>query len=649
MAFRSVGTDDNNGNSAALVPGAPAGKANGDLLLLYTGNRANTQSIAALTGWTQLAASNATNGSLELWVRIADGTGTDTPSPDWTGTNDSYAWIEAYSDQGYTDLATIIQDAVVADDSGATTDLLIPARTVSVNDALLVAFTQRAKTPTSDDATTITAPAGLTKRKQLILSATSVAAMSASTQQTTATNYGGADATINGTAESTSSRGIILTLKTIAATPTFDANPSIASVTATAYTINYDASANAVTAYFGSYPAHATAPTAAQLKAGTGAHGTASEATTGAADSIVLTPSDTPKFPKYKIYAVLENAQGFSSVFSLGDQFLAIPAGEGRVTLTSVAVNSLAEKVSAVIGDILTWVNATTPSSYTSSISAAGQVSYPSAGDNSRQIGLARRFIDASDVYANGGDQYEWVINNLPPAPSVQAFLDPILLRKSVAMTAISLLPRVSDPNADTVTTSAQTALPTGITDTADELVGTPTVYGQSNSNLRWTDLYGDFYEELVTFQIGDLTANVIGQAQATATTNIQAVASMTVTISQANSSTVAVGNVISQNPGALELAPNNQIVDLVISLGPANTAVPNILNVSMPGARTLITEALLNFGTITYAVDPANLYKVTAQSPAADSVVAVGATVNYTVAVLGEVVKGHGSPRRRH
>lgn len=92
--FRSAGTwsfaANNVANPLTLTPGAPAGKAVGDLLLLVCESRSITATVATPSGWNLLTnfpkrSGTASGGTIYLFSRIADGTGNDTPSPIWSG------------------------------------------------------------------------------------------------------------------------------------------------------------------------------------------------------------------------------------------------------------------------------------------------------------------------------------------------------------------------------------------------------------------------------------------------------------------------------------------------------------------------------------------------------------------------------------
>jgi hypothetical protein len=222
-SFRAAGVVDYDTNASnALTPAAPAGKAVGDLLILYTATRSGSQTTSVVTGWTDIAVSDGLpggNSSMEMWCRIADGTATDTPTVQWTGTTaDAAAWIEAYSGDVYTDCSTIVAHVdATGNEVNTVSDLTLPARTISTNETLVIGFSMHYTTTASADATTITANGGLTLRKQHIQGTNaSLMLASGSLQQTTAANYDGSDFTRDGTAEASSvTNGIVVSLKTL--------------------------------------------------------------------------------------------------------------------------------------------------------------------------------------------------------------------------------------------------------------------------------------------------------------------------------------------------------------------------------------------------------------------------------------------------
>jgi hypothetical protein len=211
----SVGSWASNTDSSALSVTAPA-SSSGKLLLLVTVNRAVGQSVAFIPNWTKLYFESA-GGGIELWARIGDGTAADSPSVDWSGTNDSAAVILAYAGDVYSDLSTIVAHSASFSVSSINTLPLPAVSGASVNDCLVFAVGRKNKTSTSNDATTVS-HASLNVRAQFIGSSFDQAVGIADAQQTTATNYDGTDFTINGTSESLTADGIVVYLRSVSST-----------------------------------------------------------------------------------------------------------------------------------------------------------------------------------------------------------------------------------------------------------------------------------------------------------------------------------------------------------------------------------------------------------------------------------------------
>ena len=92
-------------------------------------------------------------------------------------------------------------------------------------------------------------------------------------------------------------------------------------------------------------------------------------------------------------------------------------------------------------------------------------------------------------------------------------------------------------------------------------------------------------------------------------------------------------GNVISQNPAANASVAPGSSVNIVVSSGPANVTVPNVVGLTQAAATTAITNAGLVLGTVTQqssANVPAG--NVISQNPAANASVAPGSSVNIVV-----------------
>lgn len=205
--FRGAGTVVVSTSGADLTPTVT--HSIGDLLLLHTAQRAGAETCAAMTGWTQLASTNA-NGSLELWARIADGGANDAPTVNWSGTTFCDAWIEAWYGDVETDLGAIIAASNVYTVSSSV-NLTVPSLTVPTADCLIILSSRKNKTSTSND-NTFAAPGSFTERKEYVYAGTGNAHCSASWQQTTATNVSATNWTLTGTSEALASNALIFAL-----------------------------------------------------------------------------------------------------------------------------------------------------------------------------------------------------------------------------------------------------------------------------------------------------------------------------------------------------------------------------------------------------------------------------------------------------
>jgi len=126
---------------------------------------------------------------------------------------------------------------------------------------------------------------------------------------------------------------------------------------------------------------------------------------------------------------------------------------------------------------------------------------------------------------------------------------------------------------------------------------------------------------------------NVVGMAQAAASTSITGAGLKVGTVTMANSSSVASGNVISEDPAAGASVASGSAVNLTVSSGPAQVAVPDVVGQTQAAASTAITGAGLAVGTVTMTTStsvPSG--NVISEDPAAGTMVAPASAVNLTV-----------------
>jgi len=126
---------------------------------------------------------------------------------------------------------------------------------------------------------------------------------------------------------------------------------------------------------------------------------------------------------------------------------------------------------------------------------------------------------------------------------------------------------------------------------------------------------------------------NVVGNTQAAATTAITAAGLVVGTVTTASSATVPAGSVISESPVAGTSVAQGSSVNLVVSSGPAQVAVPNVVGSTQAAATTAITGAGLVLGTVTTASSTTVAAgNVISESPVAGTQVNVGSAVNLVV-----------------
>ena len=130
----------------------------------------------------------------------------------------------------------------------------------------------------------------------------------------------------------------------------------------------------------------------------------------------------------------------------------------------------------------------------------------------------------------------------------------------------------------------------------------------------------------------------VVNQTQTAAQAAITAAGLTNGASTSANSATVPVGSVISQNPlGGSSVLPGSAVT-LVVSLGPANVIVPNVVNSTQAAASASLSAAGLATGAITNANSATVAAgSVISQNPASGASVAPGSAVALLVS-LGPV-----------
>ena len=132
---------------------------------------------------------------------------------------------------------------------------------------------------------------------------------------------------------------------------------------------------------------------------------------------------------------------------------------------------------------------------------------------------------------------------------------------------------------------------------------------------------------------VGVPVPNVVGLTQSAAASALTAAQLKVGTVTTASSSTVPAGEVISESPVAGARVNLGSAVNLVVSTGPAQVTVPNVVGDTQAAATTALTGAGLVSGTVTTASSstvPSG--DVISESPTAGTSVNVGSAVNLVV-----------------
>ncbi|MSO38180.1 MAG: PASTA domain-containing protein, partial [Acidimicrobiia bacterium] len=124
---------------------------------------------------------------------------------------------------------------------------------------------------------------------------------------------------------------------------------------------------------------------------------------------------------------------------------------------------------------------------------------------------------------------------------------------------------------------------------------------------------------------------NVVGETEFNATQTL-AHAGFIVERSTAASDTVPSGAVISTSPAAGQPAAKESTIKIVVSTGPEQATVPNVVSQSEATATNTLTAAGFNVVVVQVASTEPNAGKVITQNPAGGTAVPNGSSVTITV-----------------
>lgn len=263
-------------------------------------------------------------------------------------------------------------------------------------------------------------------------------------------------------------------------------------------------------------------------------------------------------------------------------------ATQQYVLLTSIDALSHLFGTVATAGDVEV-VPLLTDQGKTLTISSSGFITVNYGGPE-RQL-ITRDLYDASIGAFDATIPGTLVINNHAPIPvTAPLFPDGVAYEKDVAITPVDYGSLVTDEDGDTPAVSFLTSGPTGLGFVSDALDGTPTAYQNTGNIVRWTDAYGDYYEESINYLIGEVAPDVVTETESDAITELEALASFTVLQPSPTGPhpTIPVGSVISQVPAAGAIVAFDTEFELTLSV--ANASIQEVFIDELGEVRANLT-----------------------------------------------------------
>lgn len=351
--------------------------------------------------------------------------------------------------------------------------------------------------------------------------------------------------------------------------PDFETNPSVTATSDEGNTVSFESDADA-TAYLFAYAKDSTAPTdlADALAGALDAWSTAVTASTP--DTLVSTGLD---FPIHDYYVILDNAGGESAPYALVDIDKDPPTGKQYVVVDvpwDAEDESILDGASpaAVDGDIIE-IDTLSSGSYAITCEDDGTFVIASGGDTSRQD-FDARFYDVSIAAWSDDPAVTFYVNS--QAPTLVDPEDPVVYYAVVdeVSDAVDLLLLATDPQGDTLEVSfPDEALPTGLSESAGVVTGTPTVRGGTYVTVRYTNLAAQYVDGSVLFGVGDLVEDYETDDFETTKTALELLGWVVIG-SPHYSSSIAAGAITGQSEAVGTILIPGDEITLFYSSGPA-------------------------------------------------------------------------------
>ncbi len=506
----SDGTVCSGSSCDGLAPAAPTYSA-GDTILIYSivSSNGGARTLATPSGYVRLdstADDSSTVFNHRLFCKVATSSET-MPALDWSGSGNTVI-MQAVTFSGPTapNCATMVHASAAGT---ATSGFFLPqSLTITHTNNLVLSIGAKLQDGSPVDYNPIACPSDVTTGRmssQTSMTAFWPQSVACYRIETTAVSVSSANHFTPADEEATSQVSFAVSLEQQDSVGGgFTAGPIGAAVSNSVASITYTATASA-TIKCGMYLPGATPPTAAQVQAGTGAHGTATDTATGSSRSFNVTTSDGTPAPYYGIYCTPDGGTTVSAVQTVcllppsGKQYIQCPGG-----LTGIGSGSAIESLNALITpdwaigdipkcDVYTHATPGGTQQFLFHLSATGFASYES-GTGARTYANCDAWDLSAAAWAtvaNANNDLDWwdqdpIIVCVPPFDWI--------LKTSVAASSapnpgnLNFATLCTHPLGDTITTALTSGTwPTGISLTANVASGTPTVENEGGVILQVT------------------------------------------------------------------------------------------------------------------------------------------------------------------
>lgn len=337
---------------------------------------------------------------------------------------------------------------------------------------------------------------------------------------------------------------------------------------------------------------------------------------------------------------VLFDANGDGRIVRPGEAFAALPGGGGYAANVPVVsgppgprrlvLAAYDARGNGGFATVVVTVGGVAPAAVPSVVGA----SEPTARE---AIATADFTVGAVTFAASPSVPAGLVLSQLPAAASVQPLGTPVALVVSLGPNG-AVVPNVNGlTQAAAATAIANAGFALGTVTTG--LPGTDPpgrVRGQSPVAGAAAPAGSAIALLVAPGSAGNVTVpSVIALSQAAATSALNAAGLVVGVVTMQSSPTVPVGHVIAQTPPAGSSVAAGSAVDLVVSSGPPQVVVPDVVGQGVSSATVALTGAGLVVGTVTHEVSTTVPFNVViSQAPAAGASVAAGSAVALVVSL---------------